>query len=71
MSNKNEMLKLRKEKLANYYYDLSKLILGGLGIGGISPIFGGDVNVVNWYSVVVAFVAAIWLAIFANRILKS
>lgn len=71
MANKNEMAKLRKEKLAGYYYDLSKLIMGGLGISGISPIFGGDVGLVNWYSVVVAFAAAIWLAIMANRILKS
>ena len=28
---------IRKEKLAGYFYDLSKLVFGGLVVGGISP----------------------------------
>ena len=34
-----DKMKTRKEKLAGYFYDLSKLIFTGLVLGGIVPVF--------------------------------
>ena len=34
----NEKDKTRREKLASYFYDASKVILAGVVIGGITPL---------------------------------
>ena len=39
--------KTRKDKLAGYFFDLSKLILAGVVIGGISPMYSNDSKDIN------------------------
>lgn len=59
----------RREKLAGYFYDLSKLIFAALVLGGITPIFTNDTDV-NWITVCAGIFATYIFANFANRILK-
>ena len=49
--------KVRKEKLAGYFFNLSQLTFTGTGVGGIAPILQGEFGVKNiicsnyiWYS---------------------
>lgn len=37
-----DKMKTRKEKLAGYFYDLSKLIFTAMVLGGMSPLYTGD-----------------------------
>ena len=61
--------KVRKEKLAGYFYNLSQLIFTGTGVGGVLPFLHGtaygDISVL-----VFGAVATAGSAYFANRILK-
>ena len=51
-----EKTKVRKEKLAGYFYNISQLTFTGTGVGGFLPLLQGDVggwkyNSVNfWHS---------------------
>ena len=61
---------LRREKLATYFFDLSKLSFGG---SAFAAVFAWINDVGNyWYLVVliVGLVATIIFAIFANKLLK-
>ena len=42
--------KTRKEKLAGYFFDLSKLSFAGLVIGIIIPLYANFLDENNWYS---------------------
>ena len=48
--------KVRKEKLAGYFFNLSQLTFTGTGVGGIAPILQGEFGVKKlcsnyiWYS---------------------
>ena len=33
---------IRREMLAGYFFDLSKLMCSGVVVGGLSPLFTGD-----------------------------
>lgn len=37
-----DKMKTRKEKLAGYFYDLSKLIFTAMVLGGMSSLYTGD-----------------------------
>lgn len=37
--------KVRKEKLAGYFFNLSQLTFTGTGVGGIAPILQGEFGV--------------------------
>lgn len=66
---RNEREKVRREKLAGYLYDVSKLIVGGMVIGTI--VTGNDISI--WLKLLIAvigFFAAYIFAQIANRILK-
>lgn len=61
----------RRELLSGYYFDISKLMCGGVVIGGLSPLFtGGDMGVYNYLSILFGGLATILFAYFANEILK-
>lgn len=61
----------RNEKLAAYFYDLSKLTFAGLVIGGVSPIFTGTVDrTLTVWLTSLGFAFATILAVTANKILK-
>ena len=62
--------KLRKEKLAGFFYDSAKLILGGLVIGGISPLFMDSYHETNLYIVLIGTIATYIFARIGNEILK-
>ena len=62
--------KVRKEKLAGYFYNLSQLIFTGTGVGGVLPFLQGTASSGDISVLVFGAVATIVCAYFANRILK-
>lgn len=62
--------KTRREKLAAYFFDLSKLSFAGLVIGVIIPLYSDLSNENNWYSICTGIILTIISAAFANKILK-
>lgn len=66
-----DKMKTRKEKLAGYFYDLSKLIFTAMVLGGMSPLITGDFNpIYNSCMIIVGLISAYLTAYLANRILK-
>lgn len=61
---------IRKEKLAGYFFDLSKLVFGGLVIGGISPMFVGGESHIDILMFVMGLLSTFVFAYTSNRILK-
>jgi hypothetical protein len=62
--------KTRREKLANYFFDLSKLVFAALVLGGITPLFTNVSDGINWTTIVLGIFSTYMFANFANRILK-
>ena len=62
--------KTRKEKLAGYFFDLSKLSFAGLVIGIIIPLYANCLDENNWYIAVTGIVLTTLSALLANKILK-
>lgn len=62
--------KVRKEKLAGYFYNLSQLTFTGTGVGGIAPILQGEFGVENYVVIIFGIVMTFIFAGIANRILK-
>lgn len=62
--------KVRREKLAGYFFDASKLILAGVVIGGITPLYSDNIKEINVYVILAGTLATILLAWIANKILK-
>lgn len=66
----NERNKARRDKLAGYFFDLSKLIFAGLVIGGITPLFSQESEGINWITIITGVCTTYIFAFLANRILK-
>lgn len=66
----NEKDKTRRERLAGYFFDLSKLSFAGLVIGVVIPLYSDLSNENNWYSICTGILLTIISAVFANKILK-
>ena len=62
--------KVRREKLAGYFFDLSKLCFAGLVIGVVAPLYSDISNENNWYSICTGVLLTIMSAYLANKILK-
>lgn len=62
--------KVRREKLAGYFFDLSKLIFAALVLGGITPLFTNTSNDINWITILLGVFSTFIFANFANKILK-
>ncbi len=62
--------KLRKEKLAGYFYNLSQLTFTGTGVGGIAPILQGEFGTKNYLVIMFGTIMTVLFASIANRILK-
>ena len=62
--------KTRRERLAGYFFDLSKLVFAALVLGGITPLFTNEPNKMNWVTIILGIFSTFILANFANRILK-
>lgn len=62
--------KVRKEKLASFFFDVAKLIIAGIVIGGITPMYNNDYLNVNYLVVIFGTIAAVFFAWIGNKILK-
>lgn len=62
--------KIAKEKLAGYFYDLSKLTFAALVLGGMSSLYTDDFKPYTIYVVIAGLVLTYITAFSANRILK-
>lgn len=62
--------KVRKEKLAGYFFNLSQLTFTGTGVGGIAPILQGEFGVKNYVVIIFGIVMTFIFAGIANRILR-
>lgn len=60
----------RKEKLASYLYDLSKLSFGGVVIGASLTWLNNTGNTLYIIAIIVGLLIAIEFAIIANELLK-
>lgn len=61
---------IRREILAGYFFDLSKLMCSGV-VGGLSPLFTGDeMGIFNYLCISFGFTATVLFAYFSNEILK-
>ncbi len=65
-----EKVKVRKEKLGSYFFNLSQLTFTGTGIGGIAPILEGEFGVINCLVLILGTAMTAFFAFIANRILK-
>lgn len=62
--------KVRKEKHAGYFFDLSKLSFAGLVIGVVIPLYSNISDENNWYSICTGIILSVISALLANKILK-
>ncbi len=60
----------RREKLAGYFFDLSKLTFAGLVIGIILPLFTNADDPNNWYVIIIGIILTVLTALLANKIMK-
>ena len=65
-----DKVKTRKEKLAGYFYDLSKLTFAALVLGGMSSLYTDEFKPYTIYVVIAGLVLTYITAFSANRILK-
>lgn len=60
----------RRSKLCDFLYDVSKLLISGVGVGVVTPFLIGQVLTVRHYiTVVLGLLAAILFAYLANRLM--
>lgn len=62
--------KTRKENIAKYFLDLSKLTFVALVLGGLTPIYTNIETNVNWYLILFGVLSTSFLAFIGNKILK-
>ena len=60
--------KVRREKLAGYFFDLSKLCFAGIGI--ILPLFSNIDDIKMWIISILGIALTTLSALLANKILK-
>ena len=61
----------RQSKLSDYLYGVSKLLISGIGIGGLSPLITDtEMKTNNYICVMIGALAALVFAYCANRVLK-
>lgn len=71
-----ELVKIRKENIAKYFFDLSKLTFAALvlGLGGAFFNIGNrerlSIPLIIWYIFGVGLVATVWFAYIGSLILK-
>ena len=65
-----EKEKVRLEKLAGYFFDISKLTFAGLVIGIILPLFNNVEDPKIWGAAIIGLVLTILAALLANNLLK-
>lgn len=67
----NDKKQTRREKLAGYFYDISKLTYAALVLGGIVLVLTKTNVRINILAIVFGILMSYVFAYFANKILKS
>ena len=67
---KKEKNKVRREKFAGYFLNLSQLTFVALVLGGITPIYVDVEHVYNWYLITIGALMTFVFAGVGNHILK-
>ena len=67
---RKERDKTRKEKLAGYFFDLSKLYMASVAIVSLSPIVTGESSSSDWASLLIGLLASVVFFMFGYRTLK-
>ena len=67
---KKETNKVRNEKLAGYFLNLSQLTFVALVLGGITPLYINEEHVVSWLLLSAGALESFVLASIGYRILK-
>nr|DAW16436.1 MAG TPA: hypothetical protein [Bacteriophage sp.] len=62
--------KVRREKLAGYFFNLSQLTFVALVLGGVTPLYTNIDVGINWYILVAGITLTVILANIGNLILK-
>ena len=62
--------KVRREKLAGYFFNLSQLTFVALVLGGVTPLYTNIDVGINWYILVAGITLTVILANIVNLILK-
>lgn len=70
MTETKERNRTRKEKLAGYFFDISKLTFAAIVLGGLSPVFGLQYEFKDIVMLIFGLITTVSFAIFANKILK-
>ena len=65
-----EKEKIRREKLAGYFFDISKLSFAGLVIGIVLPLFSNVDDLKIWGAASLGLLLTIMAATLANKILR-
>lgn len=60
----------RKEKLASYFYDLSKMSFAALFVGVMIPLLGDTANLTLWSAAFIGVALTVVMALFANNLMK-
>ena len=68
---RKEKDKVRREKLAGFFYDLAKLSFAGLVIGGITPAFSTVEFTGGSMMLIFGSISSITFSVIATRILKQ
>lgn len=61
----------RKETIAKYFLDLSKLVFAGIVIGEIISLQGDLMNSLSWYILMMGVLSTCLFAWIGNKILKN
>lgn len=67
----SEREKVRREKKASYYYDMSKLCFGGLVVGGAMQIPNSDNIVSIAVFPILGIISTLLFSLIANKILRK
>lgn len=65
-----EQNKVRREKLAGYFFNLSQLTFAAIVLGGLSPLITDEPQKINVILILSGVFSTFFLAFFANKILK-
>ena len=68
---KKEKSKIRREKIAGYFLNLSQLTFVALVLGGVTPLYLDVAHVVNWFIMCTGLVMTYAFAAIGNIILKQ
>lgn len=62
----------RREKRASYFYDMSKIIMGGTVISFVQSIIVDGVELSNLvlYTIIFGFIATVFTALVADRLME-